>query len=155
MAWCRQATSHYPSQCWPIIMWPYGVTRPTWSKRAPTIKLDECYTTICYIRMMSLYWWYVRLIILINKLIKLMKKKSPQMNLSEICSYKNKIMLILEHFFATFVHSNLLDDYLVQLICLTFCVKVLPNCSFIVNLDFSSICFPVCFRNCQWIYTIH
>ena len=63
------------------------------------------------------------------------------MNLSEICSYKNKIILILEHFFATFVRSNLLDDYLVQLICLTFCVKVLPNCSFIVNLDFSSICF--------------
>ena len=27
MAWCRQATSHYPDQCWPI---PYGVTRPQW-----------------------------------------------------------------------------------------------------------------------------
>ena len=28
MAWCRQATSHYPSQCWPSSMSPYGVTRP-------------------------------------------------------------------------------------------------------------------------------
>ena len=30
MAWCRQATSHYLSQCWPRFMAPYGVTRPQW-----------------------------------------------------------------------------------------------------------------------------
>ena len=30
MAWCRQATSHYLSQCWPRSMSPYGVTRPRW-----------------------------------------------------------------------------------------------------------------------------
>ena len=28
MTWCRQATSHYLSQCWPSSMSPYGVTRP-------------------------------------------------------------------------------------------------------------------------------
>ena len=28
MAWCRQATSHYLSQCWPRSLPPYGVTRP-------------------------------------------------------------------------------------------------------------------------------
>ena len=28
MAWCRQATSHYLSQCWPRFMSPNGVTRP-------------------------------------------------------------------------------------------------------------------------------
>ena len=28
MAWCRQATSHYLSQCWPRFLPPYGVTRP-------------------------------------------------------------------------------------------------------------------------------
>ena len=28
MAWCRQATSHYLSQCWLRSMSPYGVTRP-------------------------------------------------------------------------------------------------------------------------------
>ena len=28
MAWYRQATSHYLSQCWPISMSPYGVARP-------------------------------------------------------------------------------------------------------------------------------
>ena len=32
MAWCRQATSHYLSQCWPRSMPPYGVTRPQWVK---------------------------------------------------------------------------------------------------------------------------
>ena len=30
MAWCRQATSHYLSQCWPRSMMPYGLTRPQW-----------------------------------------------------------------------------------------------------------------------------
>ena len=28
MAWYRQATSHYLSQCWPSFMSPYGVIRP-------------------------------------------------------------------------------------------------------------------------------
>ena len=28
MAWCRQATSHYLSQCWPRSMSPYGITKP-------------------------------------------------------------------------------------------------------------------------------
>ena len=31
-AWCRQATSHYLSQCWPRSLLPYGVTRPQWVK---------------------------------------------------------------------------------------------------------------------------
>ena len=30
MAWCRQATSHYLSQCWPRSMSTNGVTRPQW-----------------------------------------------------------------------------------------------------------------------------
>ena len=30
MAWCRQATSHYLSQCCPRSLSPYGVTRPQW-----------------------------------------------------------------------------------------------------------------------------
>ena len=32
MAWCRQATSHYLSQCWPRSVSPYGVTRSQWVK---------------------------------------------------------------------------------------------------------------------------
>ena len=32
MAWCRQATSHYLSQCWPRSLSPFGVTRPQWVK---------------------------------------------------------------------------------------------------------------------------
>ena len=30
MAWCRQATSHYLSQCWPRSLSPYGAIRPQW-----------------------------------------------------------------------------------------------------------------------------
>ena len=32
MAWNRQTTSHYLSQCWPSSISPYGVTRPQWVK---------------------------------------------------------------------------------------------------------------------------
>ena len=34
MAWCRQATSHYLSQCWLRSVSPYGVTRPQGVKRS-------------------------------------------------------------------------------------------------------------------------
>ena len=37
MAWCRQATSHYLSQCWS--MSPNGVTRPQWVKYPVNWKL--------------------------------------------------------------------------------------------------------------------
>ena len=30
MAWCRQAASHYLSQCWPSSMLPHGIARPQW-----------------------------------------------------------------------------------------------------------------------------
>ena len=30
MAWCRQATSHHLSQCWPRSLLPCSVTRPQW-----------------------------------------------------------------------------------------------------------------------------
>ena len=33
MAWCRQATSHYLSQCWLSSLSPYGITRPQWVKK--------------------------------------------------------------------------------------------------------------------------
>ena len=33
MAWCRQATSHYLSQCLPRSLTPNGVTRPQWVKK--------------------------------------------------------------------------------------------------------------------------
>ena len=32
MAWCRQATSHYLSQCWISSLSPHGITRPQWVK---------------------------------------------------------------------------------------------------------------------------
>ena len=30
MAWWRQASSHYLSQCWPSSLTPYDITRPQW-----------------------------------------------------------------------------------------------------------------------------
>ena len=40
MAWCRQATSHYLSQCWPRSMSPNGVTRPQWVKPLPQTGIE-------------------------------------------------------------------------------------------------------------------
>ena len=40
-AWCRQATSHYLSQCWPRSLSPYGVTRPQWVKEIRCYTLDQ------------------------------------------------------------------------------------------------------------------
>ena len=36
MAWCRQATSHYLTRCWPRSLPPYGVTRPQWVNKQQT-----------------------------------------------------------------------------------------------------------------------
>ena len=36
MDWCRQATSHYLSQCWPSSL-PYGVTTPQWVLITPQV----------------------------------------------------------------------------------------------------------------------
>ena len=42
MAWCRQATSHYLSQCWPRSTSPYGVIRPQWVN---TLRLRKNFLT--------------------------------------------------------------------------------------------------------------
>ena len=42
MAWCRQATCHYLSQCWPRSLSPYGVTRPQWVKRLRPRQNGRC-----------------------------------------------------------------------------------------------------------------
>ena len=39
MAWCRQATSHYLSQCWPRPMSPYGAIRPQWVRCLHSVAL--------------------------------------------------------------------------------------------------------------------
>ena len=47
MAWCRQATSHYLSQCWPRSLSPYGITRPQWVNIYRLIFLIEnCYILV-------------------------------------------------------------------------------------------------------------
>ena len=46
MAWCRQATSHYLSQCWSRSLSPYGVTRPQWVKWRLTMVESVAYVGI-------------------------------------------------------------------------------------------------------------
>ena len=61
MAWCRQVSSHYMSQCWPRFMSPYGVTRPQWVKQNDIsfslwlIKLDSLQVLYIAVMRCSLY----------------------------------------------------------------------------------------------------
>ena len=45
MAWCRQAPSHYLSQCWLRSLSPYGVTRPQW------VNLHNCHQLIGHVAL--------------------------------------------------------------------------------------------------------
>ena len=45
MAWCRQATSHYLSQCWPRSMSPNGITRLQWVKAKGKITIPTTKTS--------------------------------------------------------------------------------------------------------------
>ena len=56
MAWCRQATSHYLSQCWPRYLSSYGATRPQWVNLI-TSYLTELMTTIGSERVCPVFSW--------------------------------------------------------------------------------------------------
>ena len=61
MAWCRQATSHFLSQCWLSSLSPYGVARPQWVNEWYEMAIDTYYiwkqackiviTIICVMQM--------------------------------------------------------------------------------------------------------
>ena len=53
MAWCRQATSHYLTQCWPRSMSPNGVTNPQWVKDIIIRNNRDCKVTTSCIRYLS------------------------------------------------------------------------------------------------------
>ena len=55
MVWCRQATSHYLSHCWPSSMSPYGVTRPQWVKCPLTLTYGNTYQNDGG----NIYWWSI------------------------------------------------------------------------------------------------
>ena len=55
MAWCRQATSHYLSQCWPRSLSPYGITRPQWVKALINVLPQSLQFWIWYVYHAILY----------------------------------------------------------------------------------------------------
>ena len=54
MAWCRQATSDYLSQCWLRSMSSHGITRPQWIKWCPK---SPCHIHWNFI--LTLSTWYI------------------------------------------------------------------------------------------------
>ena len=59
MAWCRQATSHYMSQCRPRSVSPYGVNRPQWVNWSYPIPLGTILMACCYTNSLRLVVAYV------------------------------------------------------------------------------------------------
>ena len=60
MAWCRQATSHYLSQCWPWSLSSYGVTRPQWVNMVfPVLVRQHLYIETVRVSTESRYNWQV------------------------------------------------------------------------------------------------
>ena len=58
MAWRRQATSHYPSQCWSRSLSPYGFTRPQRVKQILEF-LHHFYNVLNHSWSVILAWWRV------------------------------------------------------------------------------------------------
>ena len=56
-AWCRQATSHYLSQCWPRSLSPYGAIRPQWVKWAISHTFQLLKSSAFPIRLFSPVWY--------------------------------------------------------------------------------------------------
>ena len=59
MAWCRQATSHYMSWCWPRFMLWYGVTRAKWvNEKGPW---SQFLIPTCLLRVTAFGWHLVQI----------------------------------------------------------------------------------------------
>ena len=57
MAWCRQTTSHYLSQCWPRSLSPYDVTRPQWVNPHCLCRWSVCQITSSADTSLTLLWY--------------------------------------------------------------------------------------------------
>ena len=68
MAWCRQATSRYLSQCWPRSLSPYGVTRPQWVKSSLP-QQNGCHFADDIFRCIFVNWKFCILIVIWLKFI--------------------------------------------------------------------------------------
>ena len=78
IAWCRQATIHCPSQCWPRSLAPYGIARPQrvnpiWLRDSP-----DCHTCLIHITSQ----WYVAIYLILP--INLLPQVLPLIN--SLCS---------------------------------------------------------------------
>ena len=58
MAWCRQATSHYLNQCWPISPTPYVVTRPQWVNE----RLSSVISMLALSDFRAIIWEYLPMV---------------------------------------------------------------------------------------------
>ena len=84
MAWCRQATSHYLSQCWPSPMSQYDITRSQW------------------VKSFNFQWWLQAWMIMARNGHSIVRS----------CSVLNSSPCELYHDYQTIIHTQLINKYL-------------------------------------------
>ena len=89
MAWCRQAPSHYLSQCWPRSMSPNGITMPQWVKKI-----------IFFYQFDNKHHWFAILILLLNNYQS--DKITPFLSLWQMITYhkqfNNQMILLAQKY---------------------------------------------------------
>ena len=89
MAWCRQATSHYLSQCWPSSMSPYGVTRAQWVNQNRHFQSGKCiWNVIC--KMVAIRWWHFHIHFLEWQWLYVDE------NFTEVCSWESSWSTLIQ-----------------------------------------------------------
>ena len=66
MAWCRQATSHYLSQCWPSSLAPCGVTKPQWVNEADLFDESETLIRLECLKYVDVWFQFIYVCVLCN-----------------------------------------------------------------------------------------
>ena len=62
MAWCRQATSHYLSHCWPRSMSPNVISRPQWVNSLRPVQIGWHFAVFskAFIQKETFVFWYIK-----------------------------------------------------------------------------------------------
>ena len=117
MAWCRQATIHYLSQCWLSSLSLYGVARPQW------VDLRTCMQYMCisfYVIMTRAHHCFYR-----RRLIIYKKTSSRWIRTSRISRYVakpcgDKWYVILTHWCLGYLHAILKIQFRIVFYLLVF-----------------------------------
>ena len=96
MAWCRRATSHYLSQCWPRSLSPYGVSRPQWVNALPPLRCGSIFKSAMRTWSQIAVMWMPQKTFH-NKSTLLGAVRQKAITRADVCPYQCRHMASLDH----------------------------------------------------------